>query len=178
MGSTALESYGSSMGPRSRGSRSTVAMGLGHRSFGGGRFKFCSWSVFPSVSLFWRFCSQTIDGCRASELVPFFRVALSWSKALMKLALVSRSRPSKALWCLAFVVPTFTALGANDGTLGIVAKIAVRDPSSIQVYGVHLQPLCYVLAFVLFSASMLVLLLIFCLSFLELSMLVLWSFGL
>ncbi|KAK8609050.1 hypothetical protein V6N13_025357 [Hibiscus sabdariffa] len=84
------------------------------------------------------------------NLVPFLRVALSCSKALMKLALMSRSRPSKALWCLAFVVPTFTALGANDGTLGIVAKTPVRDPSSIQVYDVHLQPLWCVLASVLF----------------------------
>ncbi|KAK8650528.1 hypothetical protein V6N13_140163 [Hibiscus sabdariffa] len=87
-----------------------------------------------------------------SELVPFLRVALSWSKALMKLALVSRSSPSKALWCLAF------------------AKIVVRDPSLIQVYDVHLQPLCCVLASVLFPASMSVLLLMFCLSFPELSM--------
>ncbi|KAL4360902.1 hypothetical protein GQ457_04G031100 [Hibiscus cannabinus] len=75
--------------------------------------------------------SETAAGCMASELVTFLRVALSLSKVLMKLALVSRTRPSKALWCLAFSVPTFTTLGANDGTLGIVAKTAVRDPSLI-----------------------------------------------
>ncbi|KAK8644497.1 hypothetical protein V6N13_123803 [Hibiscus sabdariffa] len=115
--------------------------------------------------------SETVAGCMASELVPFFRVALSWSKAIMKLALVNRSRPSKALWCLAFAVPTFTALGANDGTLGIVAKTAVRDPPLIQVYGVHLQLLCCVLTSVLFPTLMSVLLLMFCLSFPELSML-------
>ncbi|KAK8693563.1 hypothetical protein V6N13_071141 [Hibiscus sabdariffa] len=83
--------------------------------------------------------SETVAGCMASELVTFLRVALSWSKVLMKLALVNRSRPSKVLWCLAFVVPTFTTLGANDGTLDIVVKTVIRNPSLIQVYGVHLQ---------------------------------------
>ncbi|KAK8675596.1 hypothetical protein V6N13_033661 [Hibiscus sabdariffa] len=115
--------------------------------------------------------SETVVGCMASELVPFLRVDRSWSKALMKLALVNRSRPSKALWCLAFAVPTFMALGANDGTLGIVAKTAVRDPSLIQVYGFHLQLLCCALTSVLFPASMSILLLMFCLSIPELSML-------
>ncbi|KAL4354842.1 hypothetical protein GQ457_06G043550 [Hibiscus cannabinus] len=115
--------------------------------------------------------SETVVGCMASELVPFLRVALSWSKAFMKLALVNRSRPSKALWCLTFAVLTFTALGANDGNLGIVAKTAVRDPSLIQVYSFHLHLLCCVLTYVLFPASMSVLLLMFCLSIPELSML-------
>ncbi|KAL4360654.1 hypothetical protein GQ457_04G037880 [Hibiscus cannabinus] len=117
------------------------------------------------------FMSETVASYVASEIVPFLRVALSWSKALMKLALVNRSRPSKALWCLAFAVPTFTAFGANDGTLGIVVKTAIRDPSLIQVYNVHLQLLCCVLTSVLFPASMPVLLLMFCLSLPELSML-------
>ncbi|KAL4284780.1 hypothetical protein GQ457_16G002740 [Hibiscus cannabinus] len=113
-------------------------MGLGHGSSGGGRFKFCSWSVLLSVSLLWHFCSQTVAGRVSLELVSFLRVALFWSKALMKLALMSRSRPSKVLWCLAFDIRTFTALEANNGTLCIIAKTVVRDPSSIHVYAVHL----------------------------------------
>ncbi|KAK8605023.1 hypothetical protein V6N13_082482 [Hibiscus sabdariffa] len=128
MGSTVPESYVSSMGPRLRGGCPLDAKDLDRESSGGGVFRFCLWFFFSFVSLFRRLVLRVVSGCDAAESVFSLRVAPSRS----------RSRPSKALWHLISVVFAFTALAANDGTLGIVAKTAVQDPLSIQVHGVHL----------------------------------------
>ncbi|KAK8655681.1 hypothetical protein V6N13_108253 [Hibiscus sabdariffa] len=44
---------------------------------------------------------------------------------------VRKSLLSKSFQCFFLVVPTFTALGVNDGALGIVAKTPVLDSLSI-----------------------------------------------
>ncbi|KAK8603537.1 hypothetical protein V6N13_096015 [Hibiscus sabdariffa] len=56
---------------------------------------------------------------------------------------VRRLLLSKAFLCLFLAIPTFTALGVNDGALGIVAKTVILDPLSIQVNGVHFRPPSY-----------------------------------
>ncbi|KAL4384439.1 hypothetical protein GQ457_15G028330 [Hibiscus cannabinus] len=129
MGSTVPESYVSSMEPRLRGGCSADAKVLDRENSGGGVSRFCLWFCFSFVSLR-RLVFQAVVGCDAAGSVFSLRVAPNESRPLL----------SKALWRLVFVGLAFTGLGANDGTLGIVAKTPVSDPLSVQVYGAFLQP--------------------------------------
>ncbi|KAK8632589.1 hypothetical protein V6N13_072979 [Hibiscus sabdariffa] len=100
--------------------------------------------------------------CRLFYLVVVRRSALGFPS--LSSSLVRRSLLSKAFQCLFLVVPTFTALGVNDGALGIVAKIAVLDPLSIQVNGFCFRPPSYAQTSTVSLTSMMTFLMFVCLS--------------
>ncbi|KAK8539047.1 hypothetical protein V6N13_135813 [Hibiscus sabdariffa] len=135
----------------------TNALGSEQGWIGGYLSWFCSW-LLPLFALLFRqpFC-LAIVGCLAVGFLSF-RVSLLGSQATLKLTPARRARPSKAIWCLVFVV--------NDGALGVVAKPPVLDLLSIQVYGVHSRPSSFAPTTIVSPASMSALHLLFFLSFL------------